>query len=149
MDYSLHLYGQVRRHLRRVLEPLAVGDRRRVAVFGSGEAAELAYLSIVELGLELVAVFDSEPKGAFLGRPVLDPANVNTIAFDVLIVATLAEPKPIVDRLVALGVPAAKLVPLREEQRPTPRSSARNAKWGGTGRKRDAEPPQNKRRVAP
>lgn len=123
MDYSLHLYGQVRQHLRHVLEPLALGDRRRVAVFGSGEAAELAYLSILEMGLELVAVFDSEPRGVFLGRPVFDVGSANTTEFDVLIVATLARPKPIMDLLVELGVPAEKLVALREDQSPVPRSS--------------------------
>src|SRR5689334_11339195 len=29
MDYSLHLYGHVRRHLRRVLAPLGGSERRR------------------------------------------------------------------------------------------------------------------------
>ena len=126
MNYSLDLYGQVRRHLRRVLEPLAVGDRKRVAVFGSGEAAELAYLSILELGLDLVAVFDREPGGAFLGRAVLDVTSANATAFDVLIVATLAEPKPNMDRLVELGVPVEKLVTLREHQSPASPRSGRN-----------------------
>src|SRR5438093_13627407 len=32
MDYSLHLYGQVRQHLRRVLEPLGQGERKRIAI---------------------------------------------------------------------------------------------------------------------
>src|SRR3974377_421130 len=38
MDYSLHLYGEVRRHLRRALQQCAAADRR-VAIFGRGEAA--------------------------------------------------------------------------------------------------------------
>jgi DNA-binding MarR family transcriptional regulator len=125
MDYSLHLYGQVRQHLRQVLEPLAARDCRRVAVFGSGEAAELAYLSILELGLEPVGVFDGEPRGAFLGHQVshLDSASVAT--FDVLIVATLAEPGPIMDGLIELGIPAEKLVTLRKDPRPSRRRSER------------------------
>lgn len=114
MDYSLHLYGQVRQHLRQVLEPLAAGDRRRVAVFGSGEAAELAYLSILELNLDPVGVFDGEAGGEFLGRPVSEMGSANFAEFDVLIVATLSEPKPIMDRLVELGVPPEKLVTLRQ-----------------------------------
>lgn len=126
MDYSLHLYGQVRQHLRYVLEPLAGGDRRRVAVFGCGEAAELAYLSILELGLDLVAVFDREAGGTFLGRPVLDVSGVNAAAFDVLIVATLAQPRPVMERLVSLGIPEEKLVALREET-----GSIRRAASGG------------------
>ena len=59
MEYSLFLYGQVRQHLRAVLTPAVLENRRRIAIYGTGEAAELAYLSITELGLDLVAVFDA------------------------------------------------------------------------------------------
>src|SRR3954454_17246993 len=57
MDYSLHLYGEVRQHLRAVIQECAAADRR-VAIFGSGEAAELSYLSLKEFGLEPLAIFD-------------------------------------------------------------------------------------------
>lgn len=132
MDYSLHLYSQVRRHLRRVLEPLAAGDSRRIAIYGSGEAAELAYLSILELGHELVGVFDAEPNGVFLGKPVRRIGDPDAAPFDLLIVATLDKPKSIIDRLVQLGVAPDRLVALREERR----RSAGAA--GGNGRKAGA-----------
>lgn len=114
MDYSLHLYGRVRQHLRRVLEPLVAGGRRRVAICGSGEAAELAYLSVLELGLELVAVFDGTTKRTFLGRPVLDVNDHDTVSFDAIVVATLDPPGAIIDRLVALGVPLESIVTLHD-----------------------------------
>src|SRR5204863_3086024 len=57
MDYSLHLYGEVRQHLRQVLQECAAAGSR-VAIFGRGEAAELAYLSLKECGLEPIAIFD-------------------------------------------------------------------------------------------
>lgn len=114
MDYSLHLYGQVRQQLRRTLEPLVAGNHRRVAVYGTGEAAELAYLSILELGLELTAVFDGNAGGTFLGHPVLDLRGCHSTAFDVLIVATLEQPGPIIQQLVELDLPVEKFVTLRE-----------------------------------
>src|SRR5947207_5498946 len=46
MDYSLHLYREVRQHLTHVLRPCRHEGRSRIAVFGTGEAAELAYLSL-------------------------------------------------------------------------------------------------------
>ena len=58
MDYSLHLYGEVRQHLRAALQDCAAAGKR-VAIYGSGEAAELAYLSLKESGLEPVAIFDT------------------------------------------------------------------------------------------
>src|SRR5260221_13003279 len=68
MDYSLHLFGAVRQHLRGVLQECAAANRR-VAIFGRGEAAELAYLSLKECGLEPVAIFDVEAGPEFLGMP--------------------------------------------------------------------------------
>src|SRR3954471_8899107 len=59
MEYSLQLYRRVRSHLRTALERGVRENRRRIAIYGTGEAAELAYLSVGELSLELVAVFDS------------------------------------------------------------------------------------------
>src|SRR5205814_3674040 len=71
MEYSLFLYGHVRQHLRTVLESAVHENRKRIAIYGTGEAAELAYLSITELGLELVAVFDGPEVRAFLGHLVM------------------------------------------------------------------------------
>src|SRR3972149_10065734 len=46
MNYSLELYRQTRRALRESLGPLAPQGRRRVVLYGTGEAAELAYLTL-------------------------------------------------------------------------------------------------------
>jgi len=113
MQYSLFLYGQVRQHLHTVLEPYRGAHPSRVAVYGTGEAAELAYLSITELGLELVAVFDGASNRRFLGQPVRDIAHHADVEFDILIVATLQKADPIVKELVRLGVPRERLVTLR------------------------------------
>jgi DNA-binding MarR family transcriptional regulator len=113
MQYSVSLYAQVRQHLHAVLEPYAIENRRRVAVYGTGEAAELAYLSIAGLGLEMVAVFDRQPTGRFLGRPVRDIADHRDVPFDLLLVATLERSQSIVDELVRLGIDHERLVTLR------------------------------------
>lgn len=113
MQFSLSLYGEVRRHLHAVLEPYTENAGTRVAIYGTGEAAELAYLSIAGVGLQMVAVFDRDGTGRFLGQPVLDIANHAQVDFDVLLVATLDDATPIVERLVQDGVPLERLVTLR------------------------------------
>jgi DNA-binding MarR family transcriptional regulator len=113
MEYSLFLYGQVRTHLRAVLEPHLRENRRRVAVYGTGEAAELAYLSITELGLELVAVFDGANAGKFLGQIVQPIERHHDLEFDLLLVASLEPPEPLVERFVALGISRERIVTLR------------------------------------
>jgi DNA-binding MarR family transcriptional regulator len=114
MEYSLFLYRDVRRHLRGMLEPHVLGNSKRMAVYGTGEAAELAYLSITELGLELVAVFDGKAAGRFFGQPIRDIETHNQVTFDLLIVATLERSEPIVEHLVQLGIERERLVTLRQ-----------------------------------
>jgi DNA-binding Lrp family transcriptional regulator len=114
MDYSLHLYSEVRQHLREVLQECAAADRR-VAIFGRGEAAELAYLSLKEFGLDPVAIFDVDGGGDFLGMPVRPLREHDQVGYDLMIVATFERS---FDRqlsaLEADGVAREKLFPLRQ-----------------------------------
>ena len=117
MDYSLHLYGEVRQHLRAALQDCAAAGQR-VAICGRGEAAELAYLSLKETGLEPVAVFDSEGGREFLGMPVRPIAEHNQVEFDLIIVATLDPASTKAADLLSAGVPETKLYPLRRQEVP-------------------------------
>ena len=113
MDYSLQLYRQVRQHLSAVLLPCREEGARRIAVYGSGEAAELAYLSLKEQGLEPVAVFSADGGGTFLGMPILSVDECGRVDFDRLIVATLDKPDALVGELTRAGIPVAKLLMLK------------------------------------
>jgi predicted transcriptional regulator len=117
MDYSLHLYKEVRQHLRAVLQECAAADRR-VAIYGRGEPAELAYLSLKESGLEPVAVFDAEGGGEFLGMPVLPITDHEQVSYDLMILATLEKPGQHLAALTRLGVPQDKVFPLRRGPQP-------------------------------
>jgi DNA-binding MarR family transcriptional regulator len=111
MRYSLDLYRGVRQHLREVLEGCAQTGARRIAIYGVGEAAELAYLSIKEQGLDPVAVF-AEFDGTFLGMPVRHVEDRGDIPFDRLIVATLDNSDDLVRDLITAGVSPDKIVTL-------------------------------------
>jgi DNA-binding Lrp family transcriptional regulator len=123
MDHSLHLYGEVRQHLRSVLQECAAADRQ-VAIYGRGEAAELAYLSLKESGLEPVAIFDADGGQEFLGMPVRPVREHVNVTYDLMVVATLDRPEPALAVLVNVGVPKEKLFPLRQalpqRRRPAP-----------------------------
>jgi DNA-binding Lrp family transcriptional regulator len=133
MDYSLHLYGEVRQHLRAVLQDCAASNKH-VAIYGRGEAAELAYLSLKECGLEPVAIFDVEGGHHFLGIPVRPISEYHDVNFDLMIVATLESSGQKVAALIRDGVPADKLFPLRREFPPKRKAaSALVAGNGGNG----------------
>ena len=130
MDYSLHLYGEVRQHLRAALQECAAAGKR-VAIYGRGEAAELAYLSLRECGLEPVAIFDLEA-GEFLGMHVRLVSEQDQVEYDLMIIATLDSSGQQFDALLRDGVPPEKLFPLRRD---VPRRHFAEAEKAGHGRR--------------
>ena len=102
MVYSLHLYRRTRQTLRESLGRMAADGLKRVAFYGPGEAAELAYLTL------------REPGGAFLGFQVRPLAELTAEDFDAVVVATFDRPEATIELLAAHGVPRAKCVTLRE-----------------------------------
>ena len=110
MEYSLFLYRQVRDQLRSGLQPFVLQDRKRAVIYGTGEAADLAYLSIAEIGLELVAVFDDDGARTFLGHAVRHIDTHAQVEFDLMLVATLDRPDEVLGRLVQLGIEPERLV---------------------------------------
>ncbi len=137
MRYSLDLYRDARQTLRVALGPLARDGTRRVALYGTGEAAELAYLTLKELGLEPAGVFADGHRGTFLGLPVQDPRGLSGNAYDRVVIASFDDPRPHLLALARHGLPRDVLVPLRpsgtgprrpagEPLRPLPPRSARD-----------------------
>jgi hypothetical protein len=109
MEYSLHLYRDVRAQMRGLLAPLRTAPHRRVAIYGTGEIAELAYLSIKEAGHDVACVFDQRGDRAFLGMPVLPIREQDRATYDLLVVAVLDPPDTVMPELLRHGIPAAKL----------------------------------------
>lgn len=135
MDYSLHLYGEVRQHLREAMQDCAAAGKR-VAIYGSGEAAELAYLSLKESGMEPVAIFDQQGGRVFLGMPVRPIDEHTSVEYDLMIVATLDRSGQAGVDLLKVGVPRDKQFPLRKDPEPVPKSPS--AKATGDKRARSA-----------
>jgi DNA-binding Lrp family transcriptional regulator len=111
MKYSLDFYRDARQHLRRSLGE-AVALQQRVAIFGTGDAAELVFLLVRDMGLDLVAVFDVDGGGQFLGLPVRAIATHAEVSYDVLVVSVLERPSGTVKLLKQAGVPADRMLQL-------------------------------------
>jgi len=113
MAYSLNLYRRARQTLRESLSPFTGRGVKRIALYGTGEPAELAYLTLKEFGLEPVGVFSREPNGDFLGFHVRPIAELAGEEFDGLILATFDRPEQHVAELASLHVPREKILTLR------------------------------------
>jgi DNA-binding MarR family transcriptional regulator len=113
MLYSLNLFRRTRETLRGSLALLVAQGMKRVALYGPGEAAELAYLTLKEFGLEPVGIFAPAAGGAFLGFAVQAAGELRPEDVDAVIVATFERPEADVEALVRRGVPADKCLTLR------------------------------------
>ena len=113
LRFSLVLYRQTREQLRAALGNHALAQSERIALLGTGEAAELAYLTLREPGVEPVAVYGDDERQSFLGMPVQPQAAMARGEFDRVIVAsfiaTTEKQRADLTRLV----PRSKLVFLR------------------------------------
>ncbi len=114
MQYSFILFRQSRQFLREQFTALADAGRKRVIFAGAGEAAELADLTLRELGLELVAVADDATAGTrFLDRQVVPLAALKDLDFDQVVVTSFDKPEVLAERLRSLGIPDEKIFTLR------------------------------------
>jgi DNA-binding MarR family transcriptional regulator len=113
MAYSLKLYRRARQTLAESLGALRDRGLKRLALYGTGEPAELAYLTLRELGLEPIGVYARADGGEFLGFPVRRVSELAGEDVDAVVVATFEAPQPYVAELGALGITADKIVTLR------------------------------------
>lgn len=113
MAYSLRLFRRTRGHLRETMTRFHEGGMKRFALCGVGEAAELAYLTLREFGLEPVGVYDETAGGRFLGFPVRALPELSPDEVDGVIVATFDRPEQRVAELTRLGVPSDRCLTLR------------------------------------
>ena len=108
---SLQLYSRVRQFWREQLAALAQAGDRRILLYGTGELSEIVYLTIRELGLELVGVVEEPPTRAwFLGYAVVRMPSVPTTAYDRVLVISHAGTEKIVQQLEASGVPPERII---------------------------------------
>lgn len=99
-------YQGVRQTLREQLEPLALNEESRVAIYGTGEIAELIYLGLKELSIEEIEVFDVDPRpgNRFLGMPVQNVGTLQSNSFDRVVVAFLKPSAMDISELEERGV---------------------------------------------
>ncbi|MBI3011634.1 MAG: winged helix-turn-helix transcriptional regulator [Candidatus Omnitrophica bacterium] len=112
VQYSLQLYHRVRHFWREQLATIAQTPQRRILLFGAGELAEIAFLTIQEMGLDFVGVAqEAADERRFLGYPVQDIRTVAPDRYDWMLVTALQD-DGLSTRLQELGVPPEQMIVL-------------------------------------
>jgi DNA-binding MarR family transcriptional regulator len=112
IQYSLYYYREVRGRLKQVLGDLSSAGSKRLVIYGTGELAELAYLTLREMDLALVGFVNKKGEGTFLNYPLAPVTALSTCDFDAVLIADLEDAEKARSRLVQEGVPNEKVVTL-------------------------------------
>ena len=111
--YSYTFYKDARRKLRELFRDLEQHGARRLAFYGTGDLAEIAFLSLQEASIELVAVIDDQKAGKkFMGHPVKSPQNLKGIAYDCILITAVESVEDIQQTLVGSGISRDHIVVL-------------------------------------
>ncbi len=114
IKYSYIFYKDARRKLRKLLNTLQQQGVHRLAFYGTGDLAEIAYLSLQETHMELVAVVDDRKAGKkFMGRPIKQPRDLKNMTFDRILITSAESIGEIRQTLSETGVTNEKTVVLQ------------------------------------
>lgn len=111
MKYSFNFYKDLRLRLKKVFLAIEKDEAKKIVFYGAGEIAEIAYLSLQETRLDLIAIVDDLKVGKnFFGKEVKPVEIMKDITYDLVIVAALASKEKIYKRALELGITEEKLI---------------------------------------
>ena len=89
VQLSYRFYREARRKLKSLFKVLQSRQTRAVAFYGTGELAEIAYLSLQETDLRFAGIADDACNGgSFFGHTIMDTEALRRTDFDVVVVTT-------------------------------------------------------------
>lgn len=112
MEYSLAHYRDMRARLREALSHAANNGTKRVVIYGTGELAEVAYLSLREMQMTLIGIVDDNQREPFLSYPVWSPEALSEWEFDAVLLADFDQTAGHRTQLTQRHVPDSKIIVL-------------------------------------
>jgi DNA-binding MarR family transcriptional regulator len=111
IQYSYEFYRKAREKLRRLFKDLAAQGVKAVVFFGVSDIAEIAYISLQETNIKMIAIVDEKKAGKiFLGNVVNDPEILSSISFDRILITFMEKEDYTLDRLIEKGIVRKKIV---------------------------------------
>ncbi len=111
IQHSYKFYKDARHKLRKLFQKLEAERVNLIVFCGASDFAEIAYISLQETSIEIVAIVDMLKAGEqFLGYSVLDPVCLNSLSFDRILITAIESREIILDDIIEKGVSANKIV---------------------------------------
>ena len=111
IQHSYNFYKEARQKLRDLYTELESQNVSSIVFYGAGDLAEIAYLSLQETNIKLVAVVDDEKKGKRFTRYIVEhPDRLAALTFDRILITSLNFKESIYQRVAGLGLPAESVI---------------------------------------
>ena len=111
-------YRRVRLLLQEEISELPLNRESRVAIIGTSDMAELAYLALRDAGVDEIEVFERTPTSpSFLGMPVRELGAIEADSYAKVVIVDPEEADAVRDELAANGVSKAQVVELLQARR--------------------------------
>ena len=111
LQYSFELYRGARRNLQKHFNGLVAQGVKRVVFYGVSEIAEIAYISLQETSIKMVAIVDEKRVGKiFLGNVVEDPCLLSSLSFDRILITSMKKDDSQLEKILKNGIARSKIV---------------------------------------
>ncbi|MBW1894495.1 MAG: winged helix-turn-helix transcriptional regulator [Deltaproteobacteria bacterium] len=110
IQFSYHFYKDARMRLQKLFQDFIKNNDQYIIFFGVGDFAEIAYLSLQEASIELVAIVDEEMAGnKFFNMVIEKPDTIASKTFDKLLITADNSSEAILNELKNNGIPRDKI----------------------------------------
>ncbi len=110
IHFSFQFYRKARATLKAIFENLEENGGDSVVFYGAGELAEIAFISLQETAIHLVAVLDDDRAGEpFLGLTLKDVGAVRDYSFDKVVITDMETGSQKLETLLSKGIPRQKI----------------------------------------
>lgn len=113
IQHSFDYYKKTRGKLRKLFKDLMAQRVRQVVFYGKSDFAEIAFISLQETNIVMIAIVDDNKIGeVFLGGVVKNPAILDSLSFDRILITSMNKEDTTLERLLKIGIPQSKIVML-------------------------------------
>jgi DNA-binding MarR family transcriptional regulator len=107
-DYT-RVYREARKSLKTLFREMQNDGVRKIVFAGADEIAEIAYITLQETQLELVAIVDGDRQGEIFFNKTIKPVEaIHDISYDCIVVTSYVQRERYYHELIDSGIPEKK-----------------------------------------
>ena len=111
IQHSYKFYKEARQKLRDLYADLEKQGVLRIVFYGAGDLAEIAYISLHESSIELVAIIDNRRVGKkFMQYTVAPLDQIRSFWFDKILITSIDSTEPLFNTIAEMGISSSRVV---------------------------------------